>query len=175
VARAFALFRTTGPPSYPEVPACASSRRSLAGPDSRGSTRPLTRVALAADDLTAARSHIRNAMTLLATSPPALAGARAVWSQILVESGHTADAVAEATAAVATVDALGGIEEFESLARLALVEALTAAGDTAAAHAALTRATARLHERAAAIGDPTLRASFLDGVPENRRTLELAR
>jgi eukaryotic-like serine/threonine-protein kinase len=133
------------------------------------------RIALLSNDLSAARAQIRGALTLLATSPPALAGARAVWSQVLVAAGRHAEAVTEASLAVATVDDLGGIEEFESLARLALIEAHLASGDHASARLAISRAADRLHERAAAIGDAALRTTFLDQVPENRRVLELAR
>ncbi len=131
------------------------------------------RVALAAGDPEAARDHARAAIALLDASPPALAGARAVWSQILVALGRTAEAVTEAREAAATVDELGGIEEFETLVRLALAEALSAAGDRDGAAAAIARATARIEERAAAIGDPALRARFRTDVEENRRTLQL--
>jgi hypothetical protein len=54
-------------------------------------------------------------------------------------------------------------------------EALHATGNTEAARAAIEVARASLLARAAKIKDPSWRASFLDRVPENARTLELAR
>jgi hypothetical protein len=67
------------------------------------------------------------------------------------------------------------MEEGEALLGLALAESLDAAGDHASAVAALRRAHARMLSRAARIGDPSLRSSFLSRVPENARTEELAR
>jgi tetratricopeptide (TPR) repeat protein len=132
------------------------------------------RVALAAGDVAVARQHARAACVLLDGSPPALAGARSVLAQVLIAEGKPAEAVALAAESVAVVDALGGVEEFEAIARLTLVLAHDAAGDAAARDAALARAVARLEERAAAIGDAALRASFVDAVDENRQTGELA-
>jgi tetratricopeptide (TPR) repeat protein len=63
----------------------------------------------------------------------------------------------------------------EARVRLVYVEALAAAGDHGRARAALSDARARLLARAAALGDTNLRVSFLDGVPENARTMVLSR
>ena len=54
-------------------------------------------------------------------------------------------------------------------------EALFAHGDRAGAEAAIRAARDRLDERAARIGDAALREGFLRRVPDNARTLELAR
>jgi hypothetical protein len=59
--------------------------------------------------------------------------------------------------------------------RLARAEALHAAGALDAARAAIADARARLVAIADTISDPAYRTSFLEGVPENARTLELAR
>jgi tetratricopeptide (TPR) repeat protein len=133
-----------------------------------------TRVALAAGDVVTARMHARAACLLLEGSPPALAGARSVLAQVLIADRRVAEAVALARESVAVVDALGGVEEVEAIARLTLVLALDAPGDHPARDAALAVAAARLATRAAAIGDPAHRASFLAAVAENRRTLALA-
>ena len=58
--------------------------------------------------------------------------------------------------------------------RLVYAEALHAGGDAGAAAAAIATARDRLLERAAKISEPEGRASFLAGVPDNARTLELA-
>ena len=59
--------------------------------------------------------------------------------------------------------------------RLVHAECLWAAGYHEAAKTAITRARERLFATAAKISDPEYRRSFFEGVPENRRTLELAR
>jgi predicted secreted Zn-dependent protease len=75
---------------------------------------------------------------------------------------------------MAQLEAAGQIEEGESLVRLVWAEALEANGRHDEAREAIGRAHARLMERAAKIGDEALRASFLERVAENARTLELA-
>jgi hypothetical protein len=54
-------------------------------------------------------------------------------------------------------------------------EALHAAGQQERARAAIATARDRLLANAEKIGDPTYRKSFLENVPENARTVELAR
>jgi hypothetical protein len=66
------------------------------------------------------------------------------------------------------------IEEGESTVRLAWAEALQGSGDAAAARAAIAAARDRLLQRAAKIRDATWRKSYLERVPDNARTLELA-
>jgi hypothetical protein len=59
--------------------------------------------------------------------------------------------------------------------RLALAEACLAQGDAQAGEAALREALRCLRARAADIPDTAARERFLRQVPENARTLELAR
>ncbi|MBK8257334.1 MAG: hypothetical protein IPK82_32250 [Polyangiaceae bacterium] len=73
------------------------------------------------------------------------------------------------------LDQTGGIDEGEALVRVVYAEALAHAGDHDAARAAIAEAFARLSARAAALSDPEMRASFLERVPENARTVELSR
>ena len=73
------------------------------------------------------------------------------------------------------LDQTGGVEEGEALVRVVYAEALAHAGDQDAARAAIKEARDRLHVRASWLHDATLRDSFLTRVPENARTLELAR
>ncbi len=131
-------------------------------------------VALAAGDAGGALAFAREAAALLEPSPPARAGALAVGARALTALGRPSEALAEVSEAMRTLSALGGIEEFESLVRLAHVEALEASGERAARDAALAAARARLEERASAIEDARGRESFLRDVPENARTLALA-
>ena len=70
---------------------------------------------------------------------------------------------------------LPGLEEGESLLRLVYAEALSATGNEPAAEDALDVARRRVLGRAARILDPGWRASFCENVPENARTLALAR
>ncbi len=135
----------------------------------------LAAIHLAGDDAHAALKEATAAAALLDGAPalaPLVLGTRA---QALLALGRTDEACAAAQDAVRRLDALGGVNEGESRARLALAEALHAAGDLARARAALALARERLEARAAKIRDEALRRSFLDGVPENARTLALAR
>jgi hypothetical protein len=59
--------------------------------------------------------------------------------------------------------------------RLAHAEALHATGANAAARHAIAGAQAHLVTIAGRIADPAYRQSFLENVPENARTLALAR
>jgi hypothetical protein len=89
--------------------------------------------------------------------------------------GDPAGALAAAERAMRCLEDMEGApEDGESLARLVWAEALMAAGRESEAREALQTARDRLRHRAALIRDDTLRASFLDRVPENARTLALA-
>ena len=70
---------------------------------------------------------------------------------------------------------MGFIEEGDSLIRLVFAECLHAAGEVDEAKQALGAAARRLRERGERISDKSWRQSFLENVPENARTLELAR
>jgi hypothetical protein len=59
--------------------------------------------------------------------------------------------------------------------RLVAAEALAAVGEAVEAHRLLAYARADLLARAGRITAPDLRQSFLEAVPENARTLALAR
>ena len=69
----------------------------------------------------------------------------------------------------------GPIDDGEAMVRLAFAEALRAAGRDVDAVTAIRDAHERLRARAALISDETLRERFLAGVPENARTVALAR
>jgi hypothetical protein len=106
--------------------------------------------------------------------PPMLrAQALAIVARSSLAAGRAADALAAATAAMRIVDALGAIGSGESSARLAYAEALRATGDRPGSVRAIATAHDRLLARAARIGDPRLRESFLRRGLDNARTLAL--
>jgi eukaryotic-like serine/threonine-protein kinase len=101
--------------------------------------------------------------------------ARATLAEVLLSRGLPGDALTEARAAMDVLASFGKVEEGEALARLVYVEALEATDDHAVACAAITEARDRLLTQAARIDDPIRRKTFLENVPENARTLSLAR
>ncbi len=89
--------------------------------------------------------------------------------------GRTDDAARTVERAIAALDANGGhIEEGEGITRLAYAEVMVARGDEAGARRALTVAKERLEARANLITKPEWRRSFLESVPEHKRTMDLA-
>jgi tetratricopeptide (TPR) repeat protein len=112
----------------------------------------------------------------LALGAPELHGpALATLAEILLAEGRADEALAAARQAVALVRRDGTLDSAEARARLVELEALAATGQQSSARAALAEAKHRIVLRAAAIGDPALRQSFLEQVPENARTLDLTR
>jgi tetratricopeptide (TPR) repeat protein len=102
-------------------------------------------------------------------------GVRATLSAVRLAQGRAAEALAAAEDAMARIAAMGGCGLFRgAFVRLAHAEALHATGAHDAARDAITGARAYLLEVAARIADPGHRASFLEQVPENARTLALA-
>ena len=152
----------------------ASGNRRMEG----ASLEYLALIRLAAGDLDGAERAARDALAV-ASAEPVLplnqAESRAILGRALLAAGEAAPALALARAALDELEALGGIDDGEAIIRLTLAEALAATGARADAAAAIGHARDRLLERAAAISDPALRTSFLGRVPENARTLALAR
>ncbi|MEJ7731433.1 MAG: protein kinase [Polyangiaceae bacterium] len=93
----------------------------------------------------------------------------------VVRIARGGDALTPARKAIELLEEIGGVEEGESLIRLAHAEALAASEHTEAAASAIRAARDRLEARAAKIADPSHRASFRERVPDNARTLELFR
>ncbi|WP_437571766.1 protein kinase domain-containing protein [Sorangium sp. So ce542] len=132
-------------------------------------------IAHAAGDFAAAESDARDAAELLQVVPPARAGALAALARALSAQGRADAALSAAREAEGILARYGGIEEFESLVLVAVVEAARAAGDVEGARAAAARGRDRLLARAAEIPEPALRESFLHRVRENAMLLSLAR
>jgi len=102
-------------------------------------------------------------------------GVRATLSAVRLAQGRTGEALAAAEDAMVRCAAMGGCGLFRgAFVRLAHAEALHATGAHDAARNAIARARSYLLEVASKIGDPSYRASFLEQVPENARTLALA-
>jgi hypothetical protein len=103
-------------------------------------------------------------------------GVLATLSALRLAQGRVEDALATAEDAAARCEAMGGCGLFRgAFVRLARAEALHATGAHAAARRAIEEARARLLVIADRIADAAYRQSFLAEVPENARTLALAR
>jgi eukaryotic-like serine/threonine-protein kinase len=103
-------------------------------------------------------------------------GVLATLAALRLAAGRAEEARDLAADAVARATAIGGCGMFRgAFVRLVHAEALHATGALDAARAAIADARARLHAIAGRTEDPAYRQSFLDAVPENARTLALAR
>jgi tetratricopeptide (TPR) repeat protein len=135
----------------------------------------LARVVAGGGDLAGAVAQARKACELLAPFSPF--APLAYWSlgALLLFQGQVAEARQSAELGLRESEALGA----GGLARVGLLQVLAdacfAGGDTAAGEQALRRALEHLRQRAADIADTAVRERFLQQVPENARTLELAR
>ncbi|UQA54617.1 serine/threonine-protein kinase PknK [Polyangium aurulentum] len=135
----------------------------------------LAMIHLAGGDHDAAEREARASIELLAGHPPVRAHALAVLGAVELSRGRPEAALGPAGKAMALLTSLGGIEEGESLVRLVHAEALSALGLPAEAREALQSAYERLSDRASKIKNSMWRAWFLEAVPENARTMALAR
>ena len=110
----------------------------------------------------------------MAETPSTHAFGLACLARVLLARGKLDEALATAAQAHAELEAAGQVEDGAHLIRLTFAEALHAAGRLAEAREAIARARDQVDETAAKIHDPTHRRSFVERVPENARTLELA-
>jgi eukaryotic-like serine/threonine-protein kinase len=108
------------------------------------------------------------ALAVISEPSPMRAYAFAVLADVQLQSGRPARASADQ--AMQLLESLGGVDEGEALIRLVWAEALHLDKDPRALPA-IVRAEERLRERAAKIGDASLRELFLTALPENARTL----
>jgi eukaryotic-like serine/threonine-protein kinase len=135
----------------------------------------LARIALTAGDLAGAEREARAAAEIMSATPAMRAAAVALHAAALLGLGRVGEALVAAREAHAALIELGALEEGESLVRLVYAESLAASGQTADAADAIEAARANLLIRGGKIGNPAFRARFLRDVPENARTLSLAR
>jgi tetratricopeptide (TPR) repeat protein len=126
-------------------------------------------------DLDEAERELAAALAMAA--PLDRPGILGTLAAVRLAQGRVIEAREAAEEAVARCTAMGGgCGMFRGPAiRLARAELLHATGELDAARAAIAEARARLLAVADKIIDPDRRAGFLEGVPENARTLALAR
>jgi len=132
------------------------------------------RIQMLAGNLERAEAEARAAIEALAQAPPLRSYAYGVLSEVLRVGGRIEEAKTESDRAMEILDALGNLEEGETLVMVNRAECLAATGDAAAAHAILARACERLRAEADRITDPRYRSSYLENVPDHRRALSLA-
>ena len=124
--------------------------------------------------LTLAEESAREAVASSAEFPSTQPHALGVLADIELRLGQGEEALRNASDALARLESLGAILEGAELIRLTHARALHAQGRVADAHAAIADARTRLLRSAALIGDPELRASFLERVRVHADTLRLA-
>jgi tetratricopeptide (TPR) repeat protein len=136
----------------------------------------LARVLLRQGDLAGAERESLASLDLLKASPLDQTALAATLAAVKLGQGCAEEALACAEEALARVESLGACGFFRGASlRLVHAECLHAAGHHEAARTAISTACEHLLAIAANIGDPEFRRSFLENVPENARTLDLAR
>jgi hypothetical protein len=132
------------------------------------------RIWLAAGHLAEAEREVRQALARPELAPHVTVYGLAVLAGVLLARGEADEAREPIDEAMLVLDGLGGVEAGESFVRLMYAEVLYASGDEARARRAIAAARARLLARADLMSSPQWRASFLEAVEENARTLALA-
>jgi hypothetical protein len=135
----------------------------------------LARLALARGDLRGAESHARTACTTLRPFRSCMSHARTVLSTVLLAQGRAPEARQVAELAEQELAEMGSTGVYAVAVHLALAEACFTLGEVDAGERALRKASRCVHTRASDIPEGTARERFLSQVPENARTLELAR
>ncbi|HSZ81991.1 MAG TPA: AAA family ATPase, partial [Polyangia bacterium] len=133
----------------------------------------LSTIAFLSGELRDSEHRARMASEILAT--PLQPAALAALARAVLAAGRVKEAVQHARMANELLARIGHVEDYESLVRLILAEALAAAGEVEPARAALRVAHERLLARAAQIANPDWRESFLSRLLDNARTMRLAR
>ncbi|HYO73583.1 MAG TPA: serine/threonine-protein kinase PknK, partial [Archangium sp.] len=135
----------------------------------------LAQVMLRKGELLEAEAHGRTACQLLKPLLTYSVLAHTVLSSILLAQGRAAEARQVAMPGVRALEQMGGAGVYAVGMHLALADACFAEGDARSGEAALRQALACVRARAHDIPDTEARERFLRQVPENARTLELAR
>ncbi|HUS30680.1 MAG TPA: protein kinase [Kofleriaceae bacterium] len=135
----------------------------------------LAEIELTAGNAAGALAYAREALVVDAEQPSFHCVYRARIANAHLLAGDSAAALDEAKQAMELMERHGRPEEGEMVVRLAYARALHATGDAATAREVITDIEWRVTTEAARIGDPALRRSFLEGVPEHAVALSLAR
>ncbi len=134
----------------------------------------LSRILAIGGDLAGAEVEARAAAGMQDGLRTSQAYALGVLSYVHLLQGKPHDALAMARAALQLHAEVGAVQDGEILVRLAHAEALYAVGSPEAG-GALAAVRDTLYSRAGRINDVALRLSFLENIPENARTVALAR
>ena len=134
----------------------------------------LAQVELRRGDLEAAERAAREAIELVASSPRLLIMVLAMLAEVLVRQGRAVEALAVIERGFSVQRSLP--PAYAAVGHLSLVhaEALAETGEHARAREALAEGRAALLAQAERIGDPALRRSFLEAVPEHARLMALS-
>jgi hypothetical protein len=135
----------------------------------------LARLAALQGQLSEAEAQARKACERLTMFVPYQLMARTTLSSVLLAQQRAAEARAEAEQGVRALEQMGGAGAMSVGMWLALAEACFAQVDTAAGEHALREAMRCVRLRAEDILEPAARERFLSQVPENARTMEVAR
>ncbi|WNG18363.1 protein kinase [Cystobacter fuscus] len=135
----------------------------------------LAQMTAAGGALSEAESFARKACEMLVPFPVYMVFARTVLSEILRTQRRAAEARDVAKLGVAALERMRGKGVYAVGMYLALAEACFAQGDAAAGEETLRKALRCVRARASDFPAPEARERFLRQVPENARTLELAR
>ncbi|MFZ5891088.1 MAG: protein kinase domain-containing protein [Myxococcota bacterium] len=133
----------------------------------------LSQVLLEVHEYEPARRAAREAVLMLESIPAFRRSSLAALAAVSLARGALEDARESSEAAVSGLGRHDEVSFGESLVRLVYAETLHGCGEIEAARTALRIAHDRLMERAGRIADPERRRAFLEGVPENARTLAL--
>jgi tetratricopeptide (TPR) repeat protein len=133
----------------------------------------LALVLVALREFEPARRAAREAVLMLESIPAFRRSSLATLAAVSLARGSLDDARESSEAAVTGLGRNDEISFGESLVRLVHAETLHACEELEPARHALRVARDRLLERAARIENPDRRTEFLEGVPENARTLSL--
>jgi tetratricopeptide (TPR) repeat protein/tRNA A-37 threonylcarbamoyl transferase component Bud32 len=125
-------------------------------------------------DLAAAEQEATRAIAIATSTASVRALANAMLAHVLFTRGETAAALIPSRVSMRVLKE-SGVEEGESFVRLVNAEILYAEKDMTAAKKAISEARARVLARAEKISEPKWKKSFLERVPENARTLQLAK
>jgi eukaryotic-like serine/threonine-protein kinase len=135
----------------------------------------LARALLTSGDAQGAETEARASQDALSNMPVLQPAHLPTLIYALLRQGRLVEAQEVARKGVQLIDSLGGTGSTEVALRLAAAEADHAAGDTASATSALRETLRQIQIRADHIPDALARERFLTQVPENARSLELAR
>lgn len=127
-----------------------------------------------AGDFEASLRSARACAEMPDVAPAARAGGLAAWARAALALDDLRTAVDVADKAMALLKQLVELEEFEPLIRLVYAEAKHRSGDTNSARQEIEAARKRVMERANFIHRDEWRQSFLNALPDNARTIELA-